>query len=86
MIERKMKFVNPAPELWGWVKEHQAEIILAAGVVAISLLSFAAGYLTAKEQLKEPIRIENSKLETLSPKKVLSLKPQVSMLSLSLTS
>jgi len=43
-----------------FVKEHEGDIILAIGVVLISLLSFAIGYLTAKEQLKEPIRIEQT--------------------------
>lgn len=42
------------------VKEHEVDIILAIGVALISLLSFAIGYLTAREQLKEPIRIEQN--------------------------
>ena len=41
-----------------FVKEHQEDIILVIGVVLISLLSFAAGYITAKQQEKEPIKIE----------------------------
>jgi len=41
-----------------FVKDHESDIILAIGVILISLLSFAVGYLVAKEQLKEPIRIE----------------------------
>jgi len=40
------------------VKRYEIDIILAIGVVLVSLLSFAVGYLTAKEQLKEPIRVE----------------------------
>lgn len=40
------------------VKKYEEELILAVGVLLISLLSFAAGYLTAKEQLKEEIRVE----------------------------
>ena len=43
-----------------FVKEHEIDIILAVGVMLVSLLSFAIGYLTAKEQLKEPIRIEQT--------------------------
>ena len=43
-----------------FVKEHETDIILTTGVVLISLLSFAIGYLTAKEQLKQPIRIEQT--------------------------
>jgi hypothetical protein len=41
-----------------FVKEHEISIILAIGVMLVSLLSFAIGYLVAKEQLKEPIKIE----------------------------
>jgi len=40
------------------VKEHQADIILVIGVILISLLSFAMGYIAAKQQEKEPIKIE----------------------------
>ena len=43
-----------------FVKEYEVEIILGIGVMLVSLLSFAIGYLTAKEQLKEPIRIEQT--------------------------
>jgi len=41
-----------------FVKTHQADIILVIGVILISLLSFSVGYITAKQQEKEPIRIE----------------------------
>ena len=41
-----------------FVKEHQNDIILLIGVVLISLLSFAMGYIVAKQQEKEPIKIE----------------------------
>ena len=41
-----------------FVKRYEIDIILAIGVVLVSLLSFAVGYLTAKEQLKQPIRVE----------------------------
>lgn len=41
-----------------FVKTHQADIILVIGVILISLLSFAMGYIVAKQQEKEPIRIE----------------------------
>ncbi|HZX50074.1 MAG TPA: hypothetical protein VFE94_02880 [Candidatus Paceibacterota bacterium] len=43
-----------------FVKDHEIQIILGVGVVLISLLSFAIGYLTAKEQLKEPLRMEQT--------------------------
>ncbi len=42
-----------------WVKTYQADIILVIGVILISLFSFAAGYITARQQEKEPIRIES---------------------------
>lgn len=57
MIASIEEFVQPGVN---WVKKHEVEIILALGVVLISLLSFAVGYLAAKEQLKEPIRIEQA--------------------------
>ena len=43
-----------------FVKDHQNEIILIIGVILVSLLSFAMGYITAKELNKEPIRIEDT--------------------------
>ncbi len=52
-----------------WIIEHQGDIILVIGVILISLLSFAAGFITARQQEKEPIRIEklqapSTKLQT----------------------
>jgi len=41
-----------------FVNEHQNDIILVIGVILISLLSFAAGYIIARQQEKEPIKIE----------------------------
>ena len=41
-----------------FVNKHLSDIILLIGVVLISLLSFAMGYIVAKQQEKEPIRIE----------------------------
>ena len=41
-----------------FVKNYQEDIILVIGVILISLLSFAVGYIVAKQQEKEPIRIE----------------------------
>ena len=46
-----------------FVKEHRTEIVLSTAVVLISLASFAIGYLVARDQFKESIRIE--KVETL---------------------
>jgi len=41
-----------------WIITHQNDIILVIGVILISLLSFALGYIVAKQQEKEPIKIE----------------------------
>ena len=41
-----------------FVKVHQNDIVLVIGVILISLLSFAMGYIVAKTQGKETIRIE----------------------------
>lgn len=41
-----------------FVKAHLDDIILLIGVILISLFSFAMGYITAKQQKKEPIKIE----------------------------
>jgi len=40
------------------VKNHLDDIILLIGVILISLLSFAAGFISAQQQEKEPIKIE----------------------------
>lgn len=40
------------------VKKYQADIILFIGVVLISLFSFAAGYIVAKQQEKTLIKFE----------------------------
>ena len=41
-----------------FVKEHLDDIVLLVGVILISLLSFAVGFIVAKQQDKEPLRIE----------------------------
>jgi len=51
-----------------FVKTYQSDIILVIGVILISLLSFAMGYIVAKQQEKEPIRFENPKHEIRNPK------------------
>ena len=47
-----------------FVKKYQADIILVIGVILISLLSFAVGYITAKEQEKAPLKFEQTQNET----------------------
>ena len=49
MISKITKLVNP----------HWAEIVLVIGVILISIISFSAGYLTAKEQIKDGVRFED---------------------------
>jgi len=41
-----------------FVKTNQADIILVIGVILVSLLSFASGYIVAKQGAKEPIKFE----------------------------
>jgi len=43
-----------------FVKTYKADIILVIGVILVSLLSFALGFITAKEQEKEPLKIEQN--------------------------
>jgi hypothetical protein len=42
------------------VKDHQDDIILLIGVILISLLSFAAGYIVGAWPEKEPIQFEET--------------------------
>jgi hypothetical protein len=41
-----------------FVKSHLDDIILLIGVILISLLSFATGFISARQQEKEPIKVE----------------------------
>jgi len=41
-----------------FIKEYQNDIVLLIGVFLVSLLSFAAGYIVAKEKSKQEIKIE----------------------------
>jgi hypothetical protein len=43
-----------------FVNKHKADIILFIGVILVSLLSFAVGYIVAKQQEKEPIKFEET--------------------------
>ena len=43
-----------------FVKTYQADIILVIGVILISLLSFAVGFITAKTYDKEPLKLHES--------------------------
>ena len=67
MITKIKEFVKDrAQQSWTKVKmkarafidQHLDDIILLIGVILISLLSFAAGFIAAKQLEKEPIRIE----------------------------
>jgi len=48
-------------KITSFVKSHFYDIMLFIIVALLILLAFAAGYITAKYQAKEPIQIENSK-------------------------
>ncbi|MFH1894682.1 MAG: hypothetical protein ABH813_02175 [Patescibacteria group bacterium] len=61
-------------KLENFIKNHQGDIILFFGVILISLFSFAMGYIFAKQQDKEPIKIENPKSEARNPKLVLNFE------------
>jgi len=47
-----------------FVKNNQSDIILVIGVILISLLSFAMGYIVAKTYEKESIKIEQQSYES----------------------
>ena len=57
------KFIQSVKD---WFLSHQDDIMLVIGVILISLLSFAAGYIVAKQQEKEPIKIEYERKNTVS--------------------
>jgi hypothetical protein len=46
-----------------FVKEHQEDIILVIGVILISLLSFAAGFIVAKQQEKTSLLFEETPVD-----------------------
>jgi hypothetical protein len=48
MLSKFIRFVN----------KYQKEIILITGVVLISFLSFAGGYITAEYQSKDSVRFD----------------------------
>ena len=48
-------------EIKDFVKAYFYDIILFIIIALLILFAFAAGYITAKYQSKEPIQIENSK-------------------------
>jgi hypothetical protein len=60
-----------------FVKEHLDDIILLVGVILISLLSFAMGYIVAKQQEKEPLRFEMSNPKFLISNKMPNVKIQM---------
>ncbi|MDD4358745.1 MAG: hypothetical protein PHY30_02940 [Candidatus Pacebacteria bacterium] len=51
-----------------FVKEYEKEIVLFIAVFLISSLSFALGYLSAKERIKEPIKVEKINYEIKTPR------------------
>ena len=57
-----------------FVKKYREDIILSIGVILISLLSFAAGYIVAKQQEKTPIQFEMINEQTLVSAKISNFK------------
>ncbi len=49
-----------------WIVDHKDDIILLIVVIFISLLSFALGFIFAREREKESIKIENGEKNSLS--------------------
>jgi len=54
-----MFYDNILTKFLSFVKSHFNDIILFIIVALLILLAFAAGYITAKYQSKEPIKIES---------------------------
>ena len=52
------------PDRWGiiknWFEDNQADIVLVVGVILIALISFGLGRLSAPQNNKEPIVIEQN--------------------------
>jgi hypothetical protein len=57
MLPKSIKIVK---SLVIWAKNNKIDIILTVGAVLISLLSFAMGYIIAKNYDKDPIEIEET--------------------------
>lgn len=51
-------------KIYIWIKEHKEDIILVVGVILISLISFSMGYIAAKNQEKEPVRLEKTSINS----------------------
>jgi len=49
-------------EIKRFIKDNQEEIILGVAIILVCLFCFAIGYLTAKNQLKEPLKFEETGL------------------------
>jgi CHASE1-domain containing sensor protein len=67
MLTKIIEFVNDRVPQSGtkvkmkaksFIDRHLDDIILLIGVILISLLSFAAGFISARQQEKEPIKLE----------------------------
>ena len=50
-------------KLTQFFKKHQKDLVLLIFVILISLLSFAIGFIVAKQKEREPLRIEYYKNE-----------------------
>lgn len=50
--------LNKFSEIKDFLKKNESDLVLAFGVILISLISFAAGHLTAPGSEKQPIKVE----------------------------
>jgi len=53
-------YMNMLAKIKKFVKRYRSEIVLFLAIFLISTLSFALGYLYAKDQIKKPIIIEQN--------------------------
>ena len=55
---------NFTPDRWGiiknWLEDNQADIVLVIGVILIAFISFGLGRLSAPQNKKEPVTIEQN--------------------------
>jgi len=49
-----------------WIRDRRDDIIILIVVILISLLSFAIGFIVARQKEKEPIKIEYGEKKSIS--------------------
>lgn len=53
-----MNYIIMLSKFIKFIKSHEQDIVLLVGVVLISLLSFAIGFITAKQQEKQSLQFQ----------------------------